>query len=168
MTHDPHPRIHPDRLRELAARGRLMLCGMLAWLAEAFGGTRFGRAARALLRDDLLAPRRGVAGILILLAIPHLAPCAPQAHRPAPRGFRRARRRDTLRFAQRLLPRARGLRGQIAALAAVLDNLDLWTRRMAAHIERDRDIIAALVMTHAPADPCATLTPATPAYADSS
>jgi len=170
MTHDPHPRIDPDRLRTLAARGRLMLCGMLVWLTEAFGDTRIGRLARAVLRTDLLALRRGVAAILVLLALPRLQHmrCAPAREPHAPRGFRVARRTHSLRFAQRVLPRGHGLRGAIAALAAVLDDLDGWTRRMAAHIARDIDLIAALVMARALADACAPPAHVAPAYADSS
>jgi len=169
MTHDPHIPFSTDRLRDLAARGRLMLCGMLAWLAEMFGASPIGRAARAVLRADLLALRRGIAGILVLLALPRLAPCAPQRHPlHAPRGFARARRTDSLRFAQRLLPRGRGLRGAIAALARVLDDLDGFVARMAAHIERDRDLVAAFTMTCAFADACAALVCVAPAYADSS
>jgi len=172
MTHDPHPRIDPDRLRLLAARGRLMLCGMLVWLAETFGATPIGRAARNLLRADLMALTRGLAGLLVLLALPkltHVRP-APHAHRPAaaPRGFRRAHRKESLRFATRLLPRTRDLRARIAALAAALDALDLWIERMAAHIARDADLVASLAMVRAPHEACVSPAVLSPAYADSS
>lgn len=170
MTHDPHHRIDLDRLRDIAVRGRLMLCGLFAWLAEMFGASPIGRAMRGALYGDLLALRRGVAGILILLALPQLAPRGFHGMLPlnAPRGFRRARRKESLRFAQRLLPWARDLRGRMAALAAVLDNLDAWIERMAAHIARDDDLVAALLMTCAPVDVCAPPAGVTLAYADSS
>lgn len=170
MTHEPHNRFTPDRLRELAARGRLMLCGLLAWLAETFAGLPIGRALRGKLRADLQALRRGVAGILVLLALPRLTHMrlAHDRYRHAPRGYRRARASDSLRFAMRLLPQGRGLRGAIAALAAVLDDLDLWIGRMVAHIERDADIFATFIMMCACADACAALAQGAPGYADSS
>jgi len=158
MTHATahRPRPDADRLRALAARCGLWLVAFVAWLADLAGDGRIGRALRAEARHDLLRLRRGLAGILVLLALERVwTPTqAPRAQRPdnAPRGWRRARLPEPMRGIARKLTSARTLRGRIAAFRRILDDLDAAVARIAAYIERLPD--AACVMLCAQADDC--------------
>lgn len=169
MTRHPPP--DPHRLRALAAQAQLWLVGLLAWIAEAFGAGRIGRALRAEVRRDLFDLRRGLVGVLVLLALPQLErrlSVASAPHPPGlPRGVRRGRICVPIRAAQRLLRLPRGLRGALAALKCIVDDLDAWTARMARRLNRD-DVPAALVLAHACADAMQAQAQAAPACADTS
>lgn len=172
MTHAPAHRPKPDtdQLRALAARCGLWLVAFVAWLADLAGAGPIGRALRAEAREDLLRYRRGLAGILVLLALERLwtQPRAPHAHRPgnAPRGWRRARLQEPMRGVTRRLTSSRTLRGRIAAFRRILDDLDAAVAHIAAHIARLPD--AAYVMICAQADACIAVAAVAPRAADTS
>jgi hypothetical protein len=172
MTEQHRPLSDPARLRALAAQCRLWLIEIAVWLCEVLCHGPIGKALRATLLDDLNKTRRCIAGILGLLALQRLSahPEAPmRAHRPAkaPRGYRRSDGCTAFRAAIRLIKSGRGLRGRMATLCAVLDNLDAWIARMATRLDRI-GFVAAYVMTRAPMDALRALVRAAPAFADSS
>jgi len=172
MTYAAFTPIDADRLFAALAQGRLWLLEIVAWIADCFGDGRIGRALRAGLVRDLQALRRGVAGVLVLLAmrrLPASPPRRPQALRPAhaPRGFRAAGRAEPMRGAMRQIRTGRGVRGRIAALARVLDDADRWIARLAAWIARE-GFTAPLLMVCAPMDAVAPQALVAPPAEDSS
>lgn len=168
-----HPRPIPDqaRLRALAAQAQLWLVDCLAWLLEIFRHGPIAAAIRAEALRDLHKVRRGVAGIVALLALQQLPARlgTPRAQRPAnaPRGFRRSGGCTPFRGAMRLIKLGRGLRGRIAALSRILDNLDAWIARMTKRLD-EVGFVAAFVMTAAPVDALVSRARPGPAIADSS
>jgi hypothetical protein len=160
MTHEPRTPPTSDRLLALAAKMRLVVFALLVELAEALALFGLGRAWRRRLHEDSHKLARGVAAILALLALKRM-PATLDLHRTlrpptAPRGFRRARCDYGHRFARRLLPKARTLRGRLDAIARVLDDVEAWVVRMAAYL-RKRPAMLAFLLACALVERCVAL-----------
>ena len=145
----------------------------LVWLLAQCGEGRIARAVRMATLRQLARMRAGVGALVALLALRRLSATAPPAAPPrvrppnAPRGVRRGRVCTPARGAIRLIPAGRGVRGRIAALARVLDTLDVWVERMALRLRRET-FVTAYVLRVAPADPLRAQSVAAPDTLDSS
>jgi hypothetical protein len=160
-----------DRLLALAEKTRLLVFALLVELAEALALFGWGRALRRQLCTDSHMLTRGAAAILALLALKRMpATLDIRSHaRPAaaPHGFRCARPDYGMRFARRLLPRARTLRERLAAVARVLDDVEAWVVRMVAHLKK-RPAMRAFLLACAITERCVAVNAPTCAGADTS
>lgn len=166
-------RLDPVQLRAFLLQGRVWLCGILLWLAEALGDTAPGRALRADIEQDLHTLRRTVRCLLICLAGAHRPARSGRASRPgvrpvnAPPGFRRQRRGNCIRHVTRVTRwRGRNLRGHIEALRAVIDRVDDFVPRVRRRLGRSAQR-APVIVAARPA-PCVSLAGVTAPVADSS